>query len=423
MKKLLQQIFYDMRHQPVIAAVTVCGTALAIFLIMVVVMMQQARLVPFPPESNRDRMLYSSYIMVKSGDGERSSHLRYEEAMELYSDLTTPECVSLYMKDVDVMNAGIPGKPSVNVDVRKVDGNFWKMMDFSFIDGSPFTQEQFESGIRIAVVSENTAREVFGSADVTGREIYLNKSPYRIAGVVKDVSPIASKAYSQVWIPFSLEEERNSEWGSLSVMILARDKADIDAIHSEADQRLATYNNKLSAVGDTAIVFDAPLTQEAEIAKYWSNQPSEYKEERKQRIGVYALLLLIPAINLSSMTQSRLRRRISEIGVRRAFGCTRWNLVCNIVTENFIVTLVGALIGLVLSMIFVALFMNLIFDPGRWTSYNVPITMDPRVIFEWHTFVWALVFCFLLNLLSSGIPAVWASRVNPVSAINGNLKK
>lgn len=424
MKKILQQILYDMRHQPVIAAVTVCGTALAIFLIMVVVMMQQARLVPFAPESNRDRMMYTTYIWVKDSEGYgRSGPMTYAEARELYSELSTPECVSLYVKDIDVMNAGITGRPSVNVDVRHTDGNFWKVMDFAFIDGSPFTQEEYESGIPVAVVTEHTAREIFGTADVVGKEIYINKKPYRVKGVVKNVSPIASYAYAQAWIPIVIDEVRDSEWGSVAAMMLARDKSDFDAIHKEADQRLATYNSKINAMGDTATVFDAPYFHEAAIANYWSNSPSLYKEERKQRIGIYALLLLIPAINLSSMTQSRLRRRMSEIGVRRAFGCSRWNVVRSIVTENFLVTLAGALIGLILSMIFVVMFMDLIYDPGKWKSYSIPVTMDLAVLFDWGTFAWALVFCFLLNLLSSGIPALRASRVNPVTAINGNLKK
>ena len=55
----------------------------------------------------------------------------------------------------------------------------------------------------------------------------------------------------------------------------------------------------------------------------WANGSPDIKTERNKRLLVYAILLIIPAINLSSMTQSRLRQRVAEIGVRRSFGSTR----------------------------------------------------------------------------------------------------
>ena len=57
MNKNLRQVLYDMKHQPVIGIVTMIGTALAIFLIMVVVMMNRVTVAPFAPETNRDRTL------------------------------------------------------------------------------------------------------------------------------------------------------------------------------------------------------------------------------------------------------------------------------------------------------------------------------------------------------------------------------
>ena len=57
-RQCIQQAWAQLRQQPLISAVTVAGTALSIFLIMLVVMMQQVKVAPFPPESNRDRFLH-----------------------------------------------------------------------------------------------------------------------------------------------------------------------------------------------------------------------------------------------------------------------------------------------------------------------------------------------------------------------------
>ena len=57
-KQYFQQAWAQLRQQPLISGVTVAGTALSIFLIMLVVMMQQVQIEPFAPESNRDRFLH-----------------------------------------------------------------------------------------------------------------------------------------------------------------------------------------------------------------------------------------------------------------------------------------------------------------------------------------------------------------------------
>ena len=57
-KQYFQQAWAQLRQQPLISMVNVAGTALSIFLIMLVVMMQQVKVSPYAPESNRDRYLH-----------------------------------------------------------------------------------------------------------------------------------------------------------------------------------------------------------------------------------------------------------------------------------------------------------------------------------------------------------------------------
>ena len=97
------------------------------------------------------------------------------------------------------------------------------------------------------------------------------------------------------------------------------------------------------------------------------------KSVHNRRMLIFALLLLIPGINLSSMTQSRLNQRITEIGIRRSFGCSRGDIMWQVFCENLVLT-----------------------------------------------FVYAFLFCLLMNLLSSGFPAWRASRVAITNALNNH---
>ena len=135
---------------------------------------------------------------------------------------------------------------------------------------------------------------------------------------------------------------------------------------------------------------------------------------------MYLILLIVPAVNLSSMTESRLRRRIAEIGVRRAFGSTRLELMGQIITENLVVTLMAGLLGLLLSVAFAYLGNSILFAQ-EYSQTLSPPAVDANILLHASTFGWALLFCFVLNLLSSGIPAWHASRTSIVNALGGKM--
>lgn len=79
---------------------------------------------------------------------------------------------------------------------------------------------------------------------------------------------------------------------------------------------------------------------------------------------IVLVLLLIPAINMSGITQSRMRKRMAEIGVRKAFGATRSELLTQVLYENLLQTLLGGVLGLFFSYASVLLLSDWLLDTG-----------------------------------------------------------
>ena len=88
-----------------------------------------------------------------------------------------------------------------------------------------------------------------------------------------------------------------------------------------------------------------PYDQEKSAIAFSANQEPDVDQHRRQRMIFFIILLIVPAINLSSMTQSRLRQRVAEIGVRRAFGSTKLELMGQTLAENLVVTLLAGAFG------------------------------------------------------------------------------
>ncbi|MCM1052217.1 MAG: ABC transporter permease [Paenibacillus sp.] len=390
-------------------------------------MISDIAIIPYAPESNRNRFLHNTWTTIVQTEKKQFSSngpMSYDTFKSLFLPLSTPEAVTAYAKVFDESILQEREGTPVGVTYKKVDDAYWKVFDFTFVAGRPFDKAEADAGMALAVITANTARAVFGSTDVVGREILLNYAPYRVVGVVKDVPSQSARTFAHVFVPILAENKY--EWnsgimGDISVTILAHDRSDFDKIREEFNRRVESFNKEIASTGWEVQTLGRPYDQELESHVSSSNLEPDIATARRKNLIIYAILLLVPAINLSSMTESRLRGRIAEIGVRRAFGCTRFETMMTILGENLVVTIVAGAIGLLLSVVFAYFAQDYIFSMR--TVGSVPGVGLPLVsMLNWTTFFQAFVFCFILNLLSTGIPAWKASRMNIVNAISGLRK-
>lgn len=426
----IKQIFAHLKQDPMVSAVSMIGTALSIFLIMVVVAIQQVKTAPFPPESNRGRMMYNSSMILKGISGEYKgswtmSGLSAYAINELYKPLKTPECLTMYTHWNDDVQVTVGDMPSVKCKTKSTDVNFWRVFNFKFIQGKPYDSAMLASQRKVVVIEEWLAKKYYGGTNAVGKEIIINNFPYTVVGVVKNSSALANQAYANVWSPYTAKQaELDNEYGAASLLegpftigILAHSSKDFAAIHKEADARLAVFNKSLVHTGYQIELFGRPFKQSQEIYAKNTNAPIDFKAIHRKQLIIIIILLLVPAINLSSMTHSRLRRRMAEIGIRRAFGSTRGEMLIQIVNENLAITIVAGIIGWLLSVVFVYFGMDMLVS----TTFNMfSGTVKVFDIVHFSTFLIALLFCFILNLISTLVPAWRASKINIVNAIGGN---
>lgn len=424
--RLFKQAWGSLAKQPLLSWISIGGTALAIFLIMIIFMTQYVKVEPIAPESNRGRWLVQNGASIgnkewnSTPDWCSNGGMSYATVKRTIYEMTTPEAVATF-GFADSSHLSSKGKQPVGAKRLDTDHGFWKVMDFTFIDGKPYGEAEVEAGQQVAVLSESLARKLFDTAECTGREFEIDHVPYRVSGVVRDVTNMAPYAYAELWVPLTSNNTAGDVWcehmGSLRAIILAKDKADFPEIRKEYNKIWAKMNDEVGARGWVFYLRERPYTQLEAITTQWINQSPDLGAFYRECIVIYAILLLVPAINLSSMTQSRLRRRREEIGVRRAFGATRTDIMGEIFLESLIITVVAGILGYLVSIAFTLL------GGGFVIAGGMDITgLKLSMFFNWQIFLVALLFCFLLNLASAIIPAWMASRTNIVNALSGHKK-
>lgn len=415
MKTKIAKILYDMRTQPVIGWVTVIGTALSIFLIMVVVMMQQVSVLSFAPETHRDRMLYGMYIHTKGKghQGETSGGMSYELAARLYGGLDGVEDISFSSNGITPYDAKGTTDRAISVDGKETDDAFWRIYDFELLEGRYYNEAEVNAGSHVAVISESAARRLFGNENPIGQHFTLEEEDFEVIGVTGDVSKLASMAYGEVFTPIS-KQSWDPLFGDFIASMLVESGTDFSLIRDQVKRRYAELDSELASEERETVYHGSPFDQETIASGVGgSNTTPDPESGRQIRMIIYIILLIVPAINLSSMLHSRLRHRVNEIGVQRAFGCTRRRIIADIINESLLVTLAGGIIGLLAAIVFAMCYGGLYSDFG-----DAAVSPSLEMLLRPQTFAYALGACFILNILSAAVPAWQASRLNPVEALN-----
>lgn len=425
-RQYIRQAFWHLRENPVISWISILGTALSICMIMVIVITLRVRMADCEPEVNRSRSLYVPNMSYRAkGDmsgSSANSRMSVQTGRECFKALTTAEAVTLVSSPSKV-KALLPAGAKTTVDMVQTDEDFWQVFQFRFLDGKPFTAADLNSGLPRAVIAASVARRLFGRTDVSGQHIELNYVDFQVCGVVADVSMLATDAYAQVWIPYTAGDAEANSWGynlmgPMRAVILAHSRTDFPAIRQECERLRQKYNDAQDGV--EVFYRGQPDTQFTHLYRTWSQEP-DIQGVVLRYVVVMLILLIVPAINLSSMTLSRMRKRMAEIGVRKAFGATANELMQQVFWENLLLTCVAGLLGLLLSYAATYLLNGFLFGNSTNAYLSGETSLTAGALLSPWIFMAAFIFCLLMNLLSAGIPAWRASRMNIVEAINGKV--
>ena len=115
-----------------------------------------------------------------------------------------------------------------------------------------------------------------------------------------------------------------------------------------------------------------------------------------------------------------MRKRLSELGVRRAFGATQGNLLSQILWESLLQTLLGGVLGLLMSYMAAYLLKGMIYANSSMMYQLGDVSLNPFSLLNPVIFLYAFLFCIVLNVLSAMIPAWHISRKPIVTSIHSN---
>ena len=433
-----KQAWNLIRQEKLFSLIYIVGTGLSVAMVMVLSIIFYVRIANVYPETNRSRTLVVKSAQIKAkieGEGSSSSNLSEKLINTCIAPVKGIEALALILDYDGESNLVQPVGTNEQLPITSkfVNTGFWKVYNFRFLEGNPFTEADFQSGIPTTVISESLAKRLFGSAKgVIGKYVSKDFRQYRVCGVVKDGSAVTGISYAQMWIPYTANKmytdktDQNAIWnedgtlGHYKVFILVAPGANMAKIKATVEANAVRYSKTLKKSNLT--LMGQPDYWWQSTFRLWSNEGPDFKKLSIQYGLIFLILLMVPAVSLSGMTDSRMERRLAEMGVRRAFGAPMGRLMNQIFAENFLFTFLGGLFGLLLSYIIILLCSSWIMSIGQDFVGLLPdgesTVFTPSMLMNWQVFFIALVICFVLNMLSAMIPAWRAAHRPIVDSIN-----
>lgn len=326
-----------------------------------------------------------------------------------------PEIKYVAESDWNSTHGLMVGDKKLYLDGSAVGTDFLKMFQFPLVRGNANGVLKDTYSI---VLTESTAKSLFGDTDPMGKIVKIdNQSNLKVTGVLKDIPANSSLRFNYL-IPFSYNEQASNglngarqNWGNNSFQLYTMLQPGVTYAQIAPKIKNIIFNKgEIMRPSKPEVIMQS--LKDWHLYSEFKNgvQAGGFIDYVRMFSIVGILVLLIACINFMNLSTARSEKRAREVGVRKAIGSNRRDLIFQFLTESVLTTFLSFIIALLLVQLALPSFNNL-------TGVSIAIPYN-NVIF------WLVMITYVLatGLLAGSRPAFYLSSFNPVSVLKGSLK-
>lgn len=357
-------------------------------------------------------------VHQKFNDGGTTANISYPIKQALVDD---------YPQIKEATSIGFMGGDRIRVDEKNkvlnsimfVDTSFFNLFDIAFVKGEKeTTQRNFVTKMDDALISEETAKSLFGEEDPIGKTFTMLETnlSYTVSGVVKQM-PTNSHFQFGVLLPIYAHPRRSeveNNWNNpvVHTYVYIPDAEGADSFtEKELDKFIARHfpvayggeNAHLPVIKMTDIHLNSNLYYEL------GQNSSVIYVTAVSSVGF--LILILAGINFMNLTTARSATRAREVGMRKTLGAHRFTLITQFLGESVILSLISIIVGGFLAYLLLPLFnlnlgQNLVID---FLSAQSLLTLG--------------VMALLIGILAGIYPAFFLSAYRPVLTLKSSTPR
>jgi len=323
-------------------------------------------------------------------------NINFQQAME-YKRLMEGQAGAICLKVFD------GGKPA-SYDRMKIQGltlvgtneNFLIANSYTLGYGRNLSSEDVELARSVTVVGKRIEKKLFPNQSPIGKTIKINEKPYQIIGVLAEKGSNFGQSQDDLMLVPITRYFSDFGWVNRTINIATQSTSQ------------ATYNQTLDkAIGAMRAARGLKLGQENDFAVYSNDtMVAAFAQIAGQiRIGAFivsAIALLAAGIGIMNIMLVSVTERTREIGLRKAVGAKRNDIVRQFLLEAIVLSELGGLAGIII---------------GVLGGNGIALYFEMSMVFPWGWAITGLIVCSIIGTGFGWYPAWKAARLDPIDAL------
>lgn len=325
-------------------------------------------------------------------------HISYRQAKEFVEQYKFPATVSLSIRASGGATAKyLSKKTNPNISVTGVSAEYFETAGLDIEKGRAFSTFEDENGWSVAVIGKNVASQLFEkNEDPLGKIISVGSGKYRVIGIIKSKGDAFGGGPDQsILLPVQNVATYFSRPNmNYTINIKPYNSAHLDYAASEAEGIFRIVRN-LSARDES----DFNIEKSDTLAKMLLDN-LKFVTIAATLIGV--ITLIGAAVGLVNIMLVAVSERTREIGTRKAIGAKSSSIKQQFLMEAIVICQLGGILGIIL---------------GILVGNIISLVSHSPFIIPWFWIFTGVIICFVVGVVSGYLPAVKASKLDPIEAL------
>ena len=282
---------------------------------------------------------------------------------------------------------------SATYTIAGVQSNYARISNMEMALGDFLTEENDSYKDKVCVLGIDVAKTVFGSVyDAYDSTVYIDNRPYKVSGILSEMGTVASgiSPDDAIFIPYNTGIKYLSGSGvSPTVTVIAEDVNEVETVITNVKAVLAeSYPNAEFTISDAGSKMEAASKSNDTLTMLL--------------ICMAVIVFIVGGIGIMNVLFVSVKERTNEIGILKAIGCCKRDILVEFLMEASCTSMVGAVLGVMLALGITPVLEH----------------FGVRVELSAYGAVLSLVFGVLTGTLFGFYPAYQASNLIPVVALN-----
>lgn len=286
---------------------------------------------------------------------------------------------------------------NTNTNIFGTTPDYLTIRNYTIAAGRFFTSQEVNGSKRVAAIGPTTATNLFGTNSPVGKSVRISGSRFKVVGLMtaKGSGSGFNDPDDQIFIPVTTAMRR-----VLGVTNIRGISAQVKsaALMNQATSEVETLLRKRHKIFDPADD-DFIVRNQAELVEMANETSGVFTMLLG---GIASVSLLVGGIGIMNIMLVSVTERTREIGIRKALGARRHDILLQFLIESLVLSLLGGIMGIVFGVLVSAIV-------GSLTSWNVAVSMQSVVL--------SFTFAALVGVFFGLYPAKQAAALDPIEAL------